>query len=212
MRAGRRGPRSRTSLSAGPDDPVFVLDAAAGEVVSSVPPCASPTARSGCTGRVPAKGEQLRLRSYATGGGRGGNVSRGAISVLKSSIPYVARVENRHAARGGVDGEDLENAKQRGPILLRTRARAVTAEDFEQLSREAAPEVGRVRCLCGGRGSRSRVGADPRRPVGSRRARPSSIRTAHSRRGDVAGDRIAPRVLPGWWGRASSWSRRCTRG
>ena len=69
-------------------------------------------------GRVPAKGEQLRLRSYATGGGRRGNVNKGAISVLKSSIPYVARVENRRPALGGVDGEDLDNAKRRGPILL----------------------------------------------------------------------------------------------
>ena len=41
---------------------------------------------------------------------------RGALTVLKSSIPYVARVENRRAASGGVDGEDIENAKVRGPI------------------------------------------------------------------------------------------------
>jgi predicted phage baseplate assembly protein len=137
--------------AAGPDDPVFVLDAAAGEVHLG-PAVRQPDGSIRLYGRVPAKGEQLRLRSYATGGGRGGNVSRGAIAVLKSSIPYVARVENRQAARGGVDGEDLENAKQRGPIQLRTRARAVTAEDFEQLSREAAPEVGRVRCLAAGEG------------------------------------------------------------
>jgi len=137
--------------SSGPDDAVFVLDAAAGEVQLG-PAVRQPDGSIRSYGRVPAKGEQLRIRSYATGGGRGGNVSRGAISVLKSSIPYVARVENRQAARGGVDGEDLENAKQRGPILLRTRARAVTAEDFEQLSREAAPEVARVRCLPAGEG------------------------------------------------------------
>ncbi len=35
---------------------------------------------------------------------------------MKSSIPFVARVENRRPARGGVDGEDIENAKVRGPI------------------------------------------------------------------------------------------------
>jgi predicted phage baseplate assembly protein len=137
--------------AAGPDDPVFVLDAAAGEVHLG-PAVREPDGSIRLYGRAPAQGEQLRLRSYATGGGRGGNVSRGAISVLKSSIPYVARVENRQPARGGVDGEDLENAKQRGPIQLRTRARAVTAEDFEQLSREAAPEVARVRCLSAGEG------------------------------------------------------------
>jgi len=137
--------------ASGPDDPCFVLDAAAGEVLLG-PAVRQQDGSIRSYGRTPAKGEQLRLRSYATGGGRRGNVNKGAISVLKSSIPYVARVENRRAALGGVDGEDLENAKRRGPILLRTRARAVTAEDFEQLSREAAPEVARVRCLAAGEG------------------------------------------------------------
>ena len=137
--------------ASGPEDAVFVLDAAVGEV-QLAPAVRQPDGSMRRYGRVPAKGEQLRIRSYATGGGRGGNVSRGAISVMKSSIPYVARVENREAARGGVDGEELENAKERGPIQLRTRARAVTTEDFEQLSREAAPEVARVRCLAAGEG------------------------------------------------------------
>jgi predicted phage baseplate assembly protein len=67
--------------------------------------------------------------------------------VLKASIPYVASIENRRPATEGVDGEDIENAKLRGPILLRTRGRAVTTEDYEQLAREAAPEVARVRAV-----------------------------------------------------------------
>jgi len=53
---------------------------------------------------------------------------------------------------GGVDGEDIENAKVRGPIVLRTLGRAVTTEDYEYLAREAAPEVARVRCLPAGDG------------------------------------------------------------
>ena len=73
--------------------------------------------------------------------------------MLKSSIPFVTRVENRRPARGGVDGEDIENAKVRGPILLRTRGRAVTTEDYEQLAREAAPEVARVRAVAAGDGA-----------------------------------------------------------
>jgi predicted phage baseplate assembly protein len=137
--------------ASGPNDQNFVLDAAAGEVLLG-PAVRQQDGSIRAYGRTPSKGEQLRLRSYATGGGRRGNVNKGAISVLKSSIPYVARVENRRPALGGVDGEDLENAKRRGPILLRTRARAVTAEDFEQLSLEAAPEVARVRCLAAGEG------------------------------------------------------------
>jgi predicted phage baseplate assembly protein len=45
-----------------------------------------------------------------------------------------------------VDGESLEEAKIRGPVLLASRERAVTVDDYEQLARRAAPEVARVRC------------------------------------------------------------------
>ena len=64
----------------------------------------------------------------------------------------VLRIENRRPGRGGVDGEDVENAKLRGPIRLRTRGRAVTTEDFEHLAREVAPEVARVRAVPAGAG------------------------------------------------------------
>jgi predicted phage baseplate assembly protein len=103
-------------------------------------------------GAVPPKGAFVQMRSYATGGGRLGNVAKGALQSMRSSIPYVAAVENRRPATGGVDAEDIEAAKDRGPIVLRTRSRAVTAEDFEFLTREAAPEIARVRCIAAGTG------------------------------------------------------------
>ena len=98
-------------------------------------------------GAVPAKGSQLVVPRYRVGGGAAGNVARSAISVLRTSIPFVASVTNRRAAAGGVDGETVEEAKGRGPIQLRTRNRAVTIEDFEALTREAAPEVRRVKAV-----------------------------------------------------------------
>jgi predicted phage baseplate assembly protein len=136
----------------GPDDRHFALDAAAGEVRlgPAVRLADSALARYGA---VPPKGAYLRLRGYRTGGGERGNVAPRAISVLRSSIPYVARVENRRHATSGVDGETLDNAKVRGPLLLRTRGRAVTTEDFEHLAREAAPEVARVRAVAAGDGA-----------------------------------------------------------
>jgi predicted phage baseplate assembly protein len=75
------------------------------------------------------------------------------LSVLKSSIPYITRVGNRRAAGGGVDGEDVASAKLRGPLVLRSADRAVTAEDYEQLALQAAPEVARVRCVAAGDGA-----------------------------------------------------------
>lgn len=100
-------------------------------------------------GAVPPLGARLRLVSYRTGGGRRGNVARNQVVVLKSSVPYVSAVVNRAPAVGGADAESLADAKIRGPMLLRTRGRAVTREDFEDLAREVAPEAARVYCVPG---------------------------------------------------------------
>ena len=134
------------------EDRHFVLDAVSGEVQLG-PGVREPDGVFRNYGAVPPKGSRLRLRSYLIGGGRKGNVARNTITVLKSSIPYVSKVQNRRAAEGGVDGEDIESAKVRGPIVLRTRDRAVTMEDYEHLAREAAPEVARVRCVTAGEGA-----------------------------------------------------------
>ncbi|HET7487971.1 MAG TPA: putative baseplate assembly protein [Acidimicrobiales bacterium] len=133
----------------GPDDRHFMLEETAGEVVFG-PAVREPDGSLTCYGAAPNKGSQIRIRSYRTGGGRQGNVARGALSVLKSSVPLIDTVGNRAAAAGGTDGEDLEAAKIRGPILLRTRQRAVTPEDYEHLALAAAREVARVRCVPAG--------------------------------------------------------------
>ncbi|MFD9702950.1 putative baseplate assembly protein [Lentzea sp. NPDC059081] len=132
--------------SSGPLDRHVVVDSVNGTVEFG-PVVRTPDGGLRQHGAVPPQGSFVRLRQYLTGGGAAGNVGRGAISTLRTSIPFVSRVENRRAAQGGVDGETLDEAKTRGPIMLRTRNRAVTAEDYEQLTREAAPEIARVRCL-----------------------------------------------------------------
>jgi len=98
-------------------------------------------------GAIPRKGAILRMSAYRTGGGRKGNVTVGQIRVLKTSVPYVSRVQNRRTAVGGADAETLDEVKARGPLLLRTRGKAVTAEDFQQLALQVAPEIGRAECL-----------------------------------------------------------------
>jgi predicted phage baseplate assembly protein len=135
----------------GPDDHHFVLDAVAGEI-SFGPAVREQDGTVRQYGGVPPKGARIRVDAYLTGGGREGNLAPRAISVLKSSIAYVSRVENRRPMAGGVDGEDIENAKLRGPISLRTRGRAVTTEDFEHIALEAAPELARVRAVAAGDG------------------------------------------------------------
>lgn len=97
-------------------------------------------------GAVPPKGATIRINAYRTGGGKEGNVQRGTIRILKSAIPYVTRVFNHKPALNGVDSESLEEAVIRVPSLLRTQHRAVTAEDFITLTKQASRAVGRVHC------------------------------------------------------------------
>jgi len=128
------------------DDAVFHLDSFAGEVHLG------PAVRQGDGslrqyGAVPTKGSHLRLSVYRTGGGVTGNVATGQVRVLKTSVPYISRVENRAPAVGGARAEDIEDAKLRGPLVLRSRGRAVTAEDFVELTKQVAPEIARVHCL-----------------------------------------------------------------
>jgi predicted phage baseplate assembly protein len=148
--SGEEGWEDWTEVSefsqSGPEDSHFLLDAGYGEILLG-PAVRTPEGELVSYGAVPPKGTVLRLRRYRTGGGRAGNVAKGAIRVARTAIPFVSRVENRRAASGGVDGEEVEEAKVRGPIMLRTLGRAVTAEDYEQLAREAAPEAARVRAV-----------------------------------------------------------------
>ncbi|CAM5684471.1 putative baseplate assembly protein [Streptomyces tanashiensis] len=136
----------RDFASSRPGDRHFTLDATTGEIAFG-PSVRQPDGTLRQFGAVPPKGAAIRAVRYGTGGGRAGNVARSTITVLRSSIPYIARVENREAARGGVDGETVEEAKSRAPITLRAQERAVTARDYEELARRAAPEAARISCL-----------------------------------------------------------------
>lgn len=129
-----------------PEDQVIVLDRTAG-IVHFPPAVREPDGSLRYYGAVPPAGSPVRVPQYRTGGGPKGNVAARALSVLRSSIPFVNAVENRRAAHGGVAPETIEQAKLRGPLALRTRDRAITAEDYEQLAKRAAPDIARVRCI-----------------------------------------------------------------
>ena len=132
--------------TSGPNDKHFVCDPVAGEIRFG-PAIRQPDGTTRQYGAIPPKGARIRLSRYRVGGGVVGNVGAHTLTVLKSSIPFVASVTNREAAFGGRDAETLEHAKMRGPRQLRTRNRAVTAEDFELLALEASSSVARARCV-----------------------------------------------------------------
>lgn len=99
-------------------------------------------------GQIPERNAMVVMQRYRYGGGSKGNVQKGALNILKTSIPYVASVLNRQPARGGLDIEDIENAKMRVPNYLRSLDRAVTASDYEYLAHQSAPgQIARVYAL-----------------------------------------------------------------
>ncbi|HEX2914636.1 MAG TPA: putative baseplate assembly protein [Chloroflexia bacterium] len=133
----------------GSQDRHFVCDYVTGEI-SFGPALRNPRGEEEQRGAVPPFGSRIVMTAYRTGGGAEGNVGSQTITVMKTSLPYVAKVVNRRPASGGTNAESLEHALARGPRTLRARNRAVTAEDFEVLTREATSGVARVRCVTPG--------------------------------------------------------------
>jgi predicted phage baseplate assembly protein len=94
---------------------------------------------NGEKGKIPLPhpgGSNIMALEYRYGGGKSGNAGKEKITELESSVPYVDSVTNLRAASGGKDEETVAEAKIRGPKELKTRHRAVTAEDFEFLAEE----------------------------------------------------------------------------
>ena len=99
-------------------------------------------------GRIPPVGSEIRAATYRyVAGGRNGNVPPGTVEVLRTPVPGLLSAVNPGQGRGGSDEESVEDALRRGPQGLRTRNRAVTAEDYEFLTFEATTDVVKVRCL-----------------------------------------------------------------
>ena len=128
-----------------PHDRHFSLDEATGEVCFG-PAIRQPDGSVRQYGRVPESGRRIRFSQYRHGGGVAGNVPAGRISVMTAAVPYVDRVVNLYRAEGGRDQESLEEAKMRAARELRAQQRAVTAEDFENLSKAASRAIARVKC------------------------------------------------------------------
>jgi hypothetical protein len=102
----------------------------------------------GIHGMVPPKGDRnVVCRRYQIGGGEDGNVPPEAITVMLQAVQYVESVRNIFAASGGCNLETVDEAKLRGPHSLKAKGRAVTAEDFEWLAKEASNSVARVCAL-----------------------------------------------------------------
>jgi predicted phage baseplate assembly protein len=118
-----------------PTDPHYVLNRTSGEVRFG----------DGVHGRIPVgnvnnPAANVVARVYRVGGGKRGNVAAKALKTLPTAIEGVDdnAVSNLLAAHDGRDEETLEEAKKRAPRAIKSRCRAVTAEDYEYLAMQAS--------------------------------------------------------------------------
>jgi hypothetical protein len=104
-------------------------------------------------GAIPPAGSQIRALSYRyVAGGTAGNVAPGRVTALGTTLSGalptgITGVTNLGAGFDGSDEEPIEDTLRRGPEELKIRDRAVTAEDYEFLAREATTDVFIARCL-----------------------------------------------------------------
>jgi len=123
----------------------FTVDEAAG-TVNLGPSVRQPDGTVRQYGRVPEVGRSLRFSKYRYGGGAIGNVPANALRTMMTSLAYISRVMNLRRAAGGRDPESLDEVKARAQRELRAQLRAVTAEDYEQLTMKATRGVARAKC------------------------------------------------------------------
>jgi predicted phage baseplate assembly protein len=140
-----RWKRCDTFADSRPNDHHFRFDPATGEV--QLGPAIRVPGGWRQHGAVPPKGATLRLSRYRHGGGLLGNVERDRLTVLRKPLAGVASVTNPLPARGGTEVEPQPAARLRAADELRTRYRAVTADDFETIALRASARVARARCV-----------------------------------------------------------------
>jgi len=175
-----------------PDDHHFKLDHLDGTITLG-PALLQPDGTVYRFGAVPPKGATLRMRRYCYSGGVIGNVPASTITVLKSSIPYVARVTNHAPAVGGRNAQTLDDAITKVPRVLRTRTRAVTADDFEYLAQQVEG-VARARCITPNHAAATRENAYPGQ-IRALDVQPGQVSVVVLPRIDVPEGRIPPDQL-----------------
>ncbi|ACY13297.1 baseplate J/gp47 family protein [Haliangium ochraceum] len=90
--------------------------------------------------------------TYKTGGGAGGNVEAGSLTVLERAFadahgrPVQVAATNPAPASGGTERQSAASAKLLAPESLRTLTRSVTREDFE-INARRLPSVARALML-----------------------------------------------------------------
>ncbi len=123
---------------ASPLDTVYVLDRQTGEI----------TFGNGQQGMIPPKGRNnIIAREYSSGGGKPTDLNIGTIQDLKTAIAGIDSVTNPVAPVGGMDKEKQEKTVKLAPYRMKSRDRAVAAEDYMVLVQQASQDIAKSNCL-----------------------------------------------------------------
>ena len=88
---------------------------------------------NGINGKIPQSGASIKV-SYIRSSGSYGNLSANKITAFATNTPLGVRIQSSTAAIGGYDAESVLSMKANIPALLRTQDRAVSLQDFKDLS------------------------------------------------------------------------------
>jgi predicted phage baseplate assembly protein len=98
-------------------------------------------------GRTPPVGSRITATYRYVDGGLRTNVGPQRVNALRTPVQKITGVTNFGASFGASDEEPIDETLRRAPEMLKVRDRAVTADDYEYLAREASTDVAIVRCL-----------------------------------------------------------------
>lgn len=100
----------------------------------------------GRLGQIPAKGAEIRCTYRSTAGAKG-NFSDKTVFKLQAELPVALTILSEAGASGGADPTGLDEARAQAIGALKTRWRAVTTENFEDLVIGNSFGLARARCL-----------------------------------------------------------------
>lgn len=118
-------------VTAGPDDRVYTIARNADDTVQII-------FGDGACGYIPPSGYTIRA-TYRLGLGASGNVPASTLVVVGTTptgatLPSTVTVTNVSSALGGTDSESNDSIRNNAALTFRTRDRAVSLQDFEDLA------------------------------------------------------------------------------
>lgn len=93
----------------------------------------------GYYGNRPVSGSHFRV-VYRVGNGIRGNIGAETLGHIITENPHIAGVANPLPAQGGTEPESVEEARRNAPVAFRTQDRAVTMDDYADMT-ERDPQV-----------------------------------------------------------------------